>query len=226
MFSTTGSQIRCRGVRGVPCVPADVTNVGIPQAASSFTPTNPKDIITQALPQVSTLQDTILARQMDVSSGIWNNGTGDVVEVLSMTVFMISQALQAMTTVKQIGEKEKKEKKIALVLKILGIVFAFIPFLDELGPSLEIADGAFEIAAAAGNVGLAIQGIVADPSSAPMEVLSALTLGKSKTTDDFAELVAAKRAISPDDLSSIGMDFKASEDDLETILRQTCFLSK
>jgi glucan 1,3-beta-glucosidase len=163
---------------------------------------------------------------MDISSGTWNNGTGDVVEVLSMPVFMISQALQAMTTVKQIGEKEKKEKKIALILEILGIVFAFLPFLDELGPALEIADGAFEVVAAAGNVGLAIQGIVADPASAPMEILSAITLGKTKTTDDFADLAAAKRAISPDDLSNIGTDFKKSEDDLDISLKQSCFIGK
>lgn len=196
----------------------------MPQAAPSFAPTNPKDIITQALPRIASMQDSILARQMDISSGTWNNGTGDVTEVFSMPVFMIAQALQAMTTVKQIGEEEAKKKKLGLVLEILSIIFAFLPFLDELAPSFGIADGAFEIAAAAGNVGLAIQGIVSDPSSAPMDILSALTLGKAKTTDEFASLAAAKKAISPEDLSSIGKDFKASEDDLESTLRQTCFL--
>ncbi|RFU28181.1 hypothetical protein B7463_g8175, partial [Scytalidium lignicola] len=180
--------------------------------------------LTQALPQISSMQDTILARQMDIPSGTWKNGTSDVVDVLSMPVFMISQALEAMTTVKQIGEKEKKAKKIALILEILGIIFAFIPLLDEIAPSLEIADGAFEIVSATGNVALAIQGIVADPASAPMQILSALTLGKGKTTDDFASLAAAKRAISADDLSEIGKDFKASEDEMEATLKQTCFL--
>jgi hypothetical protein len=117
-----------------PCVESDVTNVGMPQAAPSFIPTNPKDIITQALPQISSMQDSILARQMDISSGTWNNGTDDVVEVLSMPVFMISQALEAIANIKEVGEKEKKDKKVALILEILGIIFAFIPFLDELGP--------------------------------------------------------------------------------------------
>ncbi len=98
--------------------------MGNPQAAKSFTPTNPKTIITDALPQISGIQDNISARQLDIASGTWNNGTDDVVEVISMPVFMISQALQAMTTVKQIGEKEAKAKKIALILEILGIIFA------------------------------------------------------------------------------------------------------
>jgi glucan 1,3-beta-glucosidase len=225
VFETTNTVTRCGRGDG-PCVESDVTNVGMPQAAPSFTPTNPKDIITQALPQISSMQDSILARQMDISSGTWNNGTDDVVEVLSMPVFMISQALEAMANVKEVGEKEKKEKKVALILEILGIIFAFIPFLDELGPSLGLADGAFEIVAATGNVALAIQGIVADPASAPMQILSALTLGKAKTTDDFAALAAAKRAISEEDLSDIGTDFKESEDEMESTLKQTCFLSK
>lgn len=137
---------------------------------------------------------------------------------------MISQTLQAMTTVKQIGEKEKKEKKITLILEILGIVFAFLPFLEELGPALDIANGAFEIVAAAGNVGLAIQGIVSGLTSAPMEILSAITLGKTKKTEDFAGLAAAERAISADDLSKIGTDFKKSEDELSMTLEQSCFI--
>lgn len=59
-----------------------------------------------------------------------------------------------------------------------------------------------------------------------MEILSALTLGKAKSTHDFAALAAAKRGLSEDDLSSIGTNFKASEDDLKSTLKQTCFLSK
>jgi len=59
-----------------------------------------------------------------------------------------------------------------------------------------------------------------------MEILSALTLGKAKSTDDFAGLAAAKRALSEEDLSDIGTTFKTSEDDMEHTLTQTCFLSK
>lgn len=59
-----------------------------------------------------------------------------------------------------------------------------------------------------------------------MQILSALTLGKAKTTDDFTALAAAKRAIGADDLSDVGTDFKASEDEMEATLKQTCFLSK
>ncbi|KAH8662506.1 hypothetical protein BX600DRAFT_499009 [Xylariales sp. PMI_506] len=212
-FDTKNVVTRC-GRGTTPCFETDITYVGVPTAVSGFTPTNPKDVITSALPQIGSMQDTITARQIDLATSTWPNGTDDVVEVLAMPVFMISQALQAMGSVKAIGEKEAKEMKINLILEILGIVFAFIPFLDELGPALEIAD--------AGNVALAIQGIVADPSSAPMEILSALTLGKVKTSEDYAAVAAAKRAISDDNLSSIGAAFKAADDDLETTISHVC----
>jgi glucan 1,3-beta-glucosidase len=207
----------------IPCYVNTISYIGIPQAAPNFTPTNPKDIVTSALPQISSIQDDIMARQIDVASNTWGNDTDDVVETISMPVFMISQAVQAMGSVKDIGEQQKKEDQLKLVLLILGIVFTLIPFLDEVGPFLGIADGVFEIAAAAGNIGLAIQGIVNDPSSAPMEILSALTLGKSRTTEDFAGLAAAKRALTSEDLSSIGTSFKAAEDKLANTLKRGCF---
>lgn len=223
-LGATNVVTRC-GSRGTtPCVQTDVTYVGIPKTASGFAPSGPKGVIAQALPNIASIQDILLARQIDILSNNWNHGTGDVAEVLSMPVFMISQALQAMGTVKSIGEQAKKDKMIALIVEILGIIFAFIPFLDEVGPALGIADGAFEIVSAAGNVALAIQGIISVPSSAPMENLSAVTLGKMKTTKDFADLAAAKRLVTADDLSSIGATFKSNEDKMEETLKHSCFL--
>lgn len=223
-FATTQVKTSCAPIPSIaPCAETNVTNIGIPQAAKDFTPTNPKSIITNALPQIGSIQDTILARQIDIASNTWGNDTDDVVQTISMPVFMLSQAVDAMNSVKDIAKQQKKEDQLKLIILILGTVFSFISFLDEVGPSLGIADGAFEIASAAGNVGLAIRGIVADPSSAPMEILSALTLGKTSGTKDFAALAAAKRALSDSDLGSVGKDFKAAEDKLGMTLKRGCF---
>jgi glucan 1,3-beta-glucosidase len=221
-FATTNTVTRCGRGSG-PCAETDITRIGIPQAAKGFTPDNPKTIITNALPQIGSMQDNILAREIDIASNTWNNNTDDVVQTIAMPVFMIQQAVDAMNSVKGIAEQQKKEDQLKLIILILGIIFSFIPFLEEVGPSLGIADGVFEIAAAAGNIGLAIQGIVSDPASAPMDILSALTLGKAKTTEDFAGLAAAERALTDDDLTAIGTDFKADEDKLEETLIRGCF---
>jgi glucan 1,3-beta-glucosidase len=186
--------------------------------------TNPKDIITNALPTIGTLQNTIIARQMDLSTSKWYGASDDILQTISMPVFLIVQAIQSMAEVKEVGEKEAAEKKTALILEILGIVFAFIPFLDDLTPAIEGLDGVLGIIAAAGNTALAIQGIIADPSSAPMEILGALTAGGARDAKEFEEMAAARRAISSNDLTKIGATFEKMDSDFQAIIKRDCKL--
>jgi hypothetical protein len=154
-------------------------------AASDFDVANPKDIITQALPKIGGLQTTIAARLTDLAYGAWYGPTDDVLQVISMPVFMIQQALESMAHVKAIGEEQAKRDKISLILEILGIVFIFVPFLDDVLPEVEALDGIWGLVAAAGNVGLTIQAIIADPESAPVQLLGLLTAGGSRSEEDF-----------------------------------------
>ncbi|KAG4440017.1 hypothetical protein IFR05_004531 [Cadophora sp. M221] len=94
---------------------------------------------------------------------------------------------------------------------------------EGAGPALGLARGVFEITAAAENIGLAIEGIVANPASAPMEILNALTFGRSKTTEEYAGLASAERALTSDDLSDIGTAFKDDKDKLASTLKRGCF---
>jgi hypothetical protein len=104
----TNTVTRCGRGSG-PCAETDITRIGIPQAVKGFTPDNPKTIITNALPQIGSMQDNILAREIDIASNTWNNNTDDVVQTIAMLVFMIQQAVDAMNSVKGIAEQQKKE---------------------------------------------------------------------------------------------------------------------
>jgi glucan 1,3-beta-glucosidase len=196
----------------------------IPQAVSAdnINVPNPKTVITNALPTIGTLKNTLLVRQLDVNLGQWTGPSDDLLQTMSMPVFMIQQAIAAMATVKQIGENEAKQKKIDLILEILGIAFIFIPFLDDLAPELEALDGAFATIGAAGNVALGIQGIVANPSSAPMEILGLLTGPGIRTEDDFAKMAAARRSLTEDELANIGADFKKTDSEFQDTIKPSC----
>ena len=196
----------------------------IPQAVSAdkINVLNPKTVITNALPTIGTLKNTLLARQLDVNLGQWTGPSDDLLQTMSMPVFMIQQAIAAMATVKQIGENKAKQKKIDLIIEILGIAFIFIPFLDDLTPELEALDGVFATIGEAGNVALGIQGIVANPSSAPMEILGLLTGPGIRTEDDFAKMAAARRSLAEDDLSNIGADFKKTDSEFQDIIKPSC----
>jgi hypothetical protein len=135
---------------------------------------------------------------------------------------MIQQAIDSMATVKSIGEKEAKEKKIQLILEILGIAFIFIPFLDDLAPELEALDGVFNTISTIGNVGLGIESIVSDPSSAPMALLGLLAGGKLRSDKDFEAAAAARRALTDDDLEKIGSNFQETDSKFQDTIKPSC----
>lgn len=187
---------------------------GFPKSSKNITVTNPKDIITKALPTISTLQTTLISRRMDLVTSSWWGPTDDLLQVISLPVLIIVQGVNSMAQVKAIGEDEAREKKKNLILEILGILFAFIPFVDVLLPEVEGLEAIIAIVDVAGNAALTIQDIVAHPLSAPMDILGLLTLGGTRYEDDFASMAAKRRGISASDLTKIGTGFKAVDDKL------------
>jgi len=68
---------------------------------------------------------------------------------------------------------------------------------------------------------LAIQGILADPSSAGLEILGVLTGFAAKGEDDFEKLAANRRDISSDDKEKIGPSFQKFDTQLQGIVGHT-----
>ncbi|KAK6223391.1 hypothetical protein LQW54_000509 [Pestalotiopsis sp. IQ-011] len=202
------------------CDEINIYYYNYPQVSGDVTVSNPKDVVTAALPSIGNLQTTILARQMDLMMGQWTGPTDDLLQVISMPVFLMVQAVQSMQSAKQQAEEEEEEEDTALILEILGIVFAFIPFLDDITPAIEGLDVAIEILNVAGNSALAIQGIIADPESAPMEILGALGGGVEKNEDDIATLAAARRSqVSADDIKKIGAKFEDLDTKMQSMIK-------
>ena len=97
-------------------------------------------------------------------------------------------------------------------------MFAFLPFLDDLTPELEALSSFFDgvsVVSVAGNVGLMIQSIVLDPSSALMEILGLLIGGAGRDMDDISVMVAERRALTEDEIVEIGDDFKENNDEFK-----------
>jgi hypothetical protein len=215
----------CSGPARNSCVVTHYSYVNELQAASNINVPNPKDTIANSLPAIYTLQDTMLARQLDLAYGLWNGSSGDLVQVFSIPVFMAQQAVSAMTAAKQLAQTYAKEQKIQLILEILGAVFAFLPFLDDIAPEIEALSGVLDgvsAVAVAGNVGLKIQSIIADPSSAPIEILSFLAGGAGRDTDEVAVMAAKRRALTEDEIGQIGDDFKENNDEFENTVKPKC----
>ncbi|CAM6003086.1 unnamed protein product [Sphagnum balticum] len=63
------------------CEPINISQVGYPTDSGNVTVSNPKDIITDALPTVANLSATIVARQLELVTGAWYGPTDDLVQV-------------------------------------------------------------------------------------------------------------------------------------------------
>jgi len=225
-FGPSGGQVAtCPGRGGGTCTFTDREKNGVPLAASSFTVPNPKDIITAAFPNITALQNDMYASDIDLATSEWYGSSDDIVQVYSMPVIMITSAMQAMSQVKQIGQQVAKQDKINKILEILGIIFIFVPFLDDLAPELGVLDGIFNVVSVAGNLALSIQAIVADPTSAPMEILGALAGGTGlRSEDDFARVSATRRGISTDELQKISSGFATTDAKFQKVIKEQCRL--
>ena len=86
-------------------------------------------------------------------------------------------------------------------------------------------DGVSETVSAGGNVARAIQGIIADLFSTPMEMISALTGGISKSEEDMARLAATRRAIFSDELTQIGSSLEKLDSEFQSLIKHSCKLN-
>ena len=196
--------------------------VNIPLPADGIVVPNPKDTITDALPKVQDLQMTILSSEAQASAGLWGGNADDVLQVGSMPVFMILQAVDSMASAKAIGLQEKADEQRNLIFEVLGLVFMFIPFLDDLAPALEVFSGVVNIIANVGNLVLSVAAIVADPLSAPMEILGFLTGPAGKDEKAFKNLGDARRGMGDQVLTDVGKVFKAKDDEFKNIVKSKC----
>ncbi|WPH01347.1 Hypothetical protein R9X50_00418900 [Acrodontium crateriforme] len=224
-YSDAGGDGDCEldsGGHSAGCIHTNDTYLNFPLAADNIIIPNPKDVITQALPNLGSLQNQILATSVDLTTGFYNGSSSNFLEAYSTPVFMVQQAIQSMQRAKDIGKTEKRDEQIQLALEILGVVFAFLPFLDKIGPELELADGLFTALADVGNVALAIQQIVADPSSAPMAILGALSGPGGRTEEGLAKIAKARRDLTEDDIAGIGDEFKERNNEFQKTIKRDC----
>lgn len=194
------------------CDPVNGKWLGFPTKASSITVPNPKDIITAAGPNMSTLQNKIDATWMDQMMGQWDGSGLDAVQVLAMPVAMVQQAVSSMAQVNSIGQTEEDEKKKELILTILTAVFAIVPFVGDIGAAAAGLTSLARMIALIGEVAndaLSMYSIVEDPTSAPMAVFGML-LGASalgRNPDGFATMGGLRRGMGADDIAKMGNVF-------------------
>ncbi|KAM0306917.1 hypothetical protein ACHAPM_001495 [Fusarium culmorum] len=130
---------------------------------------NPKDILDEAMPSTDDLIDLAMESYMDMQLDVSDADPADVVTSFSIPIFMMQDASKSISEIKKIGIEMKKTHTRELVLNILRIVFAVIPFVGlatfALGVASRLATVAL-IVGEAGNASISIVEIVDNPATA------------------------------------------------------------
>ncbi|KAH7080580.1 hypothetical protein BKA63DRAFT_591192 [Paraphoma chrysanthemicola] len=188
---------------------------------------NPKKIIDEAIPNMAELTGIGIATYFEMRMGGLDADDADIGTALSMPLFMLQDASESIKNIKEIGEEQKETKTRNLVIMILSIVFAVIPFAgaaaSALGGAARIAQTAL-IVGEAGNVALTIVEVVNDPLSAPFAILG-LLLGaggiraKGPRTA-FKDAADARRALDANDgLKLFSSEFKRKDTLVQNIIK-------
>ncbi len=158
---------------------------------------------------------------MEVALGSYYGALDDVLQVLSMPVFMIEQALFSMQDAKEKGQQQEKKDKTDLILEILGFVLMFVPFVDEFAPELEFLDGIGTMVSTVADVAFTIQGIISSPASAPIQILGLLAGGGGRSRRN-SRSSRPRDGVSGRMGEKMGDIFKKTDDEFQGIAHKSC----
>ncbi|KAI8235446.1 Killer toxin subunits alpha/beta [Colletotrichum sp. SAR 10_96] len=190
---------------------------------------NPKSIIEEAIPSTDVLIGTIVGTYIEMRMDVLDADEADVLTAFSMPLLMMQDASNSIKEIKDIGKEQKETKTRELVLGILSIVFAVIPFAGQaasaLGGAARLASMAL-IIGEAGNAAISIVDIVKDPNSAPFAILGMLVgaagmRGGKPPREAFAEAGKARRALTPKMMESFSPEFRRKDGLVQNVVK-TC----
>lgn len=194
-----------------------------PVAKSNFDVPNPKTLIVDSTPKMYDLDNQLRARQFQLGLGEFNGSVSDIGQALSLPVFMMAQSIESMKTAKAMGAKIRKQKHEALIMQILGIVFMFIPFIDELTPELLFFKGIATGLGFLGNTALGIKDMIEHPENAFMDIIGIVTdAAFLKTGKGYKDAAAARRGIDGALIEKSGKTIKQLDDKMQDFLGKTC----
>lgn len=205
------------------CLPLHRTYTGFPIKGpdSDIVVSNPKDIMTQALPNMQNLTSTMYAAKIELALGSWLGTADDVVQSVSMAVFMLSQAVVNMQSVVEIGDSYEAAEKKKMINDILMGVLLVVPFLGEVSVVADAFVGMSRIIRMIGDAGLGattIYDIVEDPKMAPLTIMEALLFSGMRDPDQFSTMGTARRAMTKDDIKNLGSEIEALDDQFQGII--------
>ncbi|KAL7661834.1 hypothetical protein ACMYSQ_001205 [Aspergillus niger] len=122
----------------------------------------------------------------------------DIVQSLSLAVFLLSQAVASMQSVVAVAESYEAAQKKKMINVILMGVLLVVPFMGEFDAVADVFAGLSRIITLIGDAGAGattVYAIVEDPKMAPLTILETLLLGGMRDPQEFSTMGAARRGM-------------------------------
>jgi chitinase len=209
------------------CIDTQENYNGVPVRKQQIEIPNPKDVVEKASERMDGLLDEFDGKAVDVFFGLWEGPVEDLMDVLSVPVYMLTDAVAAMKAVKAMGTDIEKAKKKDLIMNILTGIMFLIPFLGgALGAAgrtgVQLARMFFAIELG-GSAALGVYEMLEDPDSAPVAIVGML-LGAVglRTPRRYGEMAAGRRKLQGAASGRMGDTWKSVDPQLQRILGNKC----
>ncbi len=211
------------------CITTNTKFYHYPRRKDNIEIPNPKEIVDLARGNLSNINDQYDVMLIDIGLGSWDGSLQDAVEVLSVPVFMLRDAIDSMNEVKELAKKVEEENKKNLILKIVEGILFLIPFagaaIGQLGRAGAQIARFLMAMEGAGSAGLGIYSMIEDPSMAPVAILGML-LGAAGGTPArgaaYRKLGTTKRDMTDKMKENMGKSFKELNPKVESITGKMC----
>lgn len=201
---------------------------GVPKRRPEIEVADPRDTVESGIGSLDTLKERLAVTSAEVVLGSWTGSYDDVIDTMSMPIFMLQQAVESMEQVKEIGEDQEEledSEKKEQILFVVGTVLMVVPFATEVGLAAAGLTQLARIAAFAGETINTAFGLyeVVDSDGNPLLALMGLLMGAGglgmagRDAAGFAKMGTKRRFISSDDVAKIGGVVKRQEDILASL---------
>lgn len=199
-----------------------------PVMADDYEVENPKVILEKAFNDGGPLVSSLLAAKADLYTFLYDGNDADLVEVLSVGVWMAMDSVSTMKEVKEVAEKIDAENKKKLILLILESVLFAIPFLGPaigtLGRTGTLIARMVYLLDTVGNSALSVYSIIEEPTEAPLAIMAmVLDLGAAgRSNSKISELAGAKLKFASVSNEKMGSNYRNLDGKIGSIMGKTC----
>ncbi|KAK7413092.1 hypothetical protein QQX98_008040 [Neonectria punicea] len=175
-------------------------NVPVVRGFSKDDVTNPKKAIEEALVNMAAMRIQLMASRWEILAGTYAGEADDfdLIDAIILPIFMVEESLKSMEEVVKMAKEIKAAQAKEFILHMLSTVFFVIGAVGGALASAGLASlgRVLVLIGEAGGTALGIEGVVSDPTTAPVLIFGLIMSGRGiRDVSNVARAARIRRAM-------------------------------